>query len=151
MTTLSLTTYNGNAFNSTLPADAALPSFVAELEATNTNLKIDEFLGDLFEAIVNEYHDDDESIISHILTDVSDPCSYMSWSEFYEGSDLGYADDTEWFHLYARVYGERVDIRSASFISFLSAEQSEEERSDFAIRFFNSNRSRSYWWSQSIA
>ena len=129
MTTLSLTSYNGSASTSTLPADALMPSFIREVGVTATDL----YLEALFEAIAAEYHDDDESVISHILTDVNDPCSYMSWSEFYAGSDLGYDDDAEWFHLYARVYGERVDIRSASFISFLASEQSAEERRAFAL------------------
>ena len=129
MTTLSRTTYNGSAFASTIPADALLPSFIREFGVKATDL----YLEALFEAMVDEYHDDDESVISHILTDVSDPCSYMSWSEFYNGSNLGYDDDAEWFHLYARNYGERVDIRSASLIFFLSTEQTAEERRAFAL------------------
>ena len=126
MTTLSHNCYNGSAFDSTLPADAPIPSYLKEFGA--------EALETLFEAIVNEYHDDDESVISHILTDVNDGSSYMSWSEFYDGSNLGYDDDdTEWFHLYARNYGERVDVRSASLVSFLAAEQTAEERRAFAL------------------
>ena len=104
MTTLSLTSYNGSATASTLPADAPMPAFLREVGFTATDLNLES----IFEAMTAEYHDDDESIISHILTDINDPCSYMSWSEFYAGSDLGYDDDAEWFHLYARVYGERV-------------------------------------------
>ena len=129
MTTLSLTSYNGSATASTLPTDAPMPSFIREVGFTATDLNLES----IFEAMTAEYHDDDESIISHILTDINDPCSYMTWSEFYAGSDLGYDDDAEWFHLYARVYGERVDIRSASLISFLTAEQSAEERRAFAL------------------
>ena len=129
MTTLSRNTYHGSAFDSTLPADALLPSFTRELGVKVTDL----YLEALFEAMVDEYHDDDESVISHILTDVNDGTSYMSWSEFYAGSNLFYADDAEWFHLYARNYGERVDIRSASLIFFLSTNQTAEERRDFAL------------------
>jgi hypothetical protein len=129
MTALSTTTYNGSASASTIPADAPMPSFLREVGITATDL----FLEAVFEAMVDEYHDEDESIISQVLTDVSDPCSYMSWSEFYGTGILGFEDDAEWYNLYARNYGERVDIRSASFISFLSTEQTVEERRDFAL------------------